>query len=164
MSKLKYGMATAGAVAALVGAAGLSSLPQALADDVMGIQVADLGTQRARIEFAIQKQECDTLKNSQPQGYESCLQKAQSTLDNLLGQTQGSEQTGQGSQGQFSGQEKQEQGPIDKMTSAVKETVAEVKEKFFGSSDQGREGQPGQGQQGQGFAQGQPSQQGLGTG
>lgn len=168
MSKWKYGMATATAVAAFVGAAGLSSLPQALADDVMGIQVSDLGTQRAKIEYAIQKQECDTLKNSQPQGYESCLQKAQSTRDNLL-KTQGSAHAGQGSQGfasdksQQSGQAK---GPIDKMTSAVKETVAEVKQ-FFGAPDQGREGQQpqgqsmGQGQQG-GVTQGQnPLQQGF---
>ncbi|MGH8603554.1 MAG: hypothetical protein ACREXR_12510, partial [Gammaproteobacteria bacterium] len=143
MSKWRYGMATATAVAAFVGAAGISSLPQALADDVMGIQVADLGTQRARIEFAIQKQECDTLKNSQPDAYEPCMEKARSTRDNLLTQTQGPEDAGQGSQGvgsnqsqqQFSRQE--EKGPIDKMTSAVKETVAEVKE-FFGS-DQGQQ-------------------------
>ena len=160
MSKLKYGIATVSAIAAFVGVAGLS-LPQALAGEHMGTSQASGSSERAKNEYALQKQECDTLKNSQPQAYEPCLQKAQSTRDNLLGQTQGSEQAGQRSQGQFSGQEKQEKGPIDKMTSAVKETVAEVKE-FFGSSDQGREGQPGQGQQGQGFAQGQPSQQGLG--
>jgi hypothetical protein len=144
MSKFKYGMATASAIAAFVGVAGLS-LPQALAGDVLGIQVSDLATQRAKIEYELQKQECDTLKHSQPQGYESCLQKAQSTRDNLLTQA-GSAPAGQGSQGfgshqsqqQSSGQQK---GPIEKMTSAVKETVAEL----FGSSDQEQQGQ-GQGQ------------------
>ncbi len=156
MSKLKfkYGIGIVSAVTAFAGVAG----PQALAGEE-GISKASLFTQRAKHEYALQMQECDTLKNSQPQAYEPCLQKAQSARDNLLTQTQGSEHAAQGSQGQFSGQGKQEKGPIDKMTSAVKETVAEVKE-FFGSSDQGREGQPGQGQQGQGFAQGQPSQQG----
>lgn len=136
----------------------------------MGIQVSDLGTQRARIEFAIQKQECETLKYSQPQGYEACLEKAQSTHDNLLTQAQGSKEEGQAqeiasnqSQRQSSRQEK---GPIDKMTSAVKEKLADW---GMGSSKQGREDQPSAGkrQQGQGSGQGQagvgqhPLQQGF---
>ncbi len=162
MSKFKYGMATASAIAALVGVAGLS-LPQALAGDVLGIQVSDLATQRAKIEYELQKQECDTLKHSQPQGYESCLQKAQSTRDNLLTQA-GSAPAGQGSQGFGSNQSQQQssgqqKGPIEKMTSAVKETVAEL----FGSSDQEQQGQ-GQstGQQQAGGTQGSnPLQQGF---
>ncbi len=178
MSKLKYGMATASAIAAFVGVAGLS-LPQALAGNHMGAsQASDLGakqqsllTERARIEYAMQKQECDTLKNSKPEGYEPCLEKALSTRDNLLTQTQGSEPAGQGSQGfasnqsqqQFSGQK---QGPIDKMTSAVKETVAEVKETLFGRSDQEQQGQGqsmGSGQQG-GVTQGHMLQRGFEAG
>ena len=162
MSKFKYGMATASAIAAFVGVAGLS-LPQALAGDVLGIQVSDLATQRAKIEYELQKQECDTLKHSQPQGYESCLQKAQSTRDNLLTQA-GSAPAGQGSQGFGSNQSQQQssgqqKGPIEKMTSAVKETVAEL----FGSSDQEQQGQ-GQstGQQQAGGTQGSnPLQQGF---
>ncbi|MGH8489681.1 MAG: hypothetical protein ACREXS_12655 [Gammaproteobacteria bacterium] len=173
---MKYGMATVSAIAAAFAGVAALSFPQALAGDHMGAsQASDLGmegqswkswvTERAKNEYAIQKQECDTLKNSQPEAYEPCLEKARSARSNLLTQTQGSEDAGQGSQGSASSQSQgqlagQEQGPIDKMTSAVKETVAEVKEKLFGSSDQG---QPGQGQQGQGFAQGQPSQQGGGS-
>lgn len=159
--KLKYGIGIVGAVTAFVGVAG----PQALADEHK-ISQASLFTQRAKHDYAIQMQECDTLKNSQPDAYEPCMEKARSTRDNLLTQTQGSADAGQGSQGvgsnqsqqQFSRQE--EKGPIDKMTSAVKETVAEVKE-FFGS-DQGREGQQGgQGQQGSGTQGQHPLQQGF---
>ncbi|MGH8612667.1 MAG: hypothetical protein ACREYF_11715 [Gammaproteobacteria bacterium] len=144
MSELKYGLATVSAIAAFVGVAGLS-LPQALADDHMG--QAFWITERAKVEYEIQKQQCDTLKNSQPQAYEPCLEKARSTRDNLLTQTQGSEDAGQGQglasnqlQQQFSGQE---QGPIEKMTSAVKEKLADW---GIGSSDQGREGLPSAGQ------------------
>ena len=95
MSKLKYGMAAVGAIAA-VGVAGVS-LPEALADHPMGIGEASDAmdqqswtTQRAKQEYGLLKQECETLHYSQPQAYEPCLEKAKSTRENLLTQAQGS--------------------------------------------------------------------------
>ena len=145
MSKLKYGMAAVGAIAA-VGVAGLS-LPQALAGDQMGTgQPFDEQTfdqqswsaQRAKQEYALLKQECDTLHYSQPQAYEACLEKAKSTRQNLLTQAQGSQQAGQGSQGSASnqsGQSGQKQGPIEKVTSVVKEKLVDW---GLASPDQGQ--------------------------
>ena len=101
MSKLKYGMAAVGAIAA-VGVAGLS-LPQALADHPMGTGEASDAmdqqswiTQRAKQEYGLLKQECETLHYSQPQAYEPCLEKAKSTRENLLTQAQGSSRPGKG--------------------------------------------------------------------
>ena len=164
MSKLKYGMAAVGAVAA-VGVAGLS-LPQALAGDrdegtrqpfdEQSFDQQSWSAQRAKQEYALLKQECDTLHYSQPQAYEPCLEKAKSTRENLLTQAQGSEQAGQGSQGSASnqsGQSGQKQGPIDKVTSVVKEKLVD-----WGLASPGGGGQTGAGQQGQGSQQ--PSGQG----
>jgi hypothetical protein len=158
MSKLKYGMAAVGAIAASVGVAGLS-LPQALADHPMrsgeasdAMDQQTWSAQRAKYEYGLLKQECDTLHYSQPQAYEPCLEKAKSTRENLLTQAQGS-QGGQGSQGfgsQQSGQSGQKQGPIEKVTSVVKEKLVDW---GLASPDQGRGGQPGAGQQGQGSQQ-----------
>ena len=155
MSKLKYGMAAVGAIAA-VGVAGVS-LPEALADHPMGIGEASdtmdqqsWTTQRAKQEYGLLKQECETLHYSQPQAYEPCLEKAKSTRENLLTQAQGSN-AGQGSQGSASnqpGQSGQKQGPIDKVTSVVKEKLVDW---GLASPDQG---QPSGGQQGQGSPQG----------
>lgn len=169
MSKLKCGMATLGAIAVSVGVAGLS-LPQARADHPMGTgESSDMmdqeswAAQRARQEYALLKQECDTLHYSQPQAYEPCLEKAKSTRENLLTQAQGSEQGGQGSQGFTS---RQDQGPIEKVTSVVKEKLAD----WGIGSGKGQQGQPGAGQQGQqgsgqGFGQGyNPLQQGFEAG
>jgi hypothetical protein len=160
MSKLKYGMAAVGAIAA-VGVASLS-LPQALAGDrdEGGHQPFDEQTfdqqswnaQRAKYEYGLLKQECDTLHYSQPQAYEACLEKAKSTRQNLLTQAQGSD-AGQGSQGSASnqsGQSGQKQGPIEKVTSVVKEKLVDW---GLASPDQGRGGQPSAGQQGQGSQQ-----------
>ena len=162
MSKLKYGMAAVGAVAA-VGVAGLY-LPQALAGDrdegtrqpfdEQSFDQQSWSAQRAKQEYALLKQECDTLHYSQPQAYEPCLEKAKSTRQNLLTQAQGSQQAGQGSQGSASdqsGQSGQKQGPIEKVTSVVKEKLVDW---GLASPDQGRGGQPGAGQQGQGSQQG----------
>ena len=167
MSKLKYGMAV-GAIAASVGA-GLS-LSQALAGDrdEGGLSGGQMGTsqpldeqsfdqqswsaQRAKYEYGLLKQECDTLHYSQPQAYEACLEKAKSTRQNLLTQAQGSQQAGQGSQGSASnqsGQSGQKQGPIEKVTSVVKEKLVD-----WGLASPGQGGQPSAGQQGQGSQQG----------
>jgi hypothetical protein len=166
MSKLKYGMAAVGAIAASVGVVSLSG-PLALAGEHMGTrQLFDeqsfdqqsWAAQRAKQEYGLLKQECDTLHYSQPQAYESCLEKAKSTRENLLSQAQGSQQGGQGSQGfasNQSGQSGQKQGPIEKVTSVVKEKLVDW---GLASPGQGREGQPSAGQQGQG------SQQGSGQG
>ena len=157
MSKLKYGMVAVGAIAASVGVAGLS-LPHALAGDRTR-RLAKHGTrfdqqswsaQRAKYEYGLLKQECDTLHYSQPQAYEACLEKAKSTRQNLLTQAQGSQQAGQGSQGSASnqsGQSGQKQGPIDKVTSVVKEKLVDW---GLASPDQG---QSSAGQQGQGSQQ-----------
>ena len=160
MSKLKYGMATVGAIAVSVGVAGLS-LPQARADHPMGAGEASDAmdqqswiAQRAKYEYGLLKQECETLHYSQPQAYEQCLEKAKSTRENLLTQAQGSEQAGQGSQGSASnqsGQSGQKQGPIEKVASVVKEKLVDW---GLASPNQGREGQPSAGQQGQGSEQG----------
>jgi hypothetical protein len=162
MSKLKYGMAAVGAIAVSVGVAGLS-LPQALAaEHVMDQQ--SWAAQRATYEYGLLKQECDTLHYSQPQAYEACLEKAKSTRENLLTQGQGSQQAGQGSQGFGSQQSGQQQGPIEKVTSVVKEKLADW---GLASPPQGQGGQPSSGQQGQGqgFGQGQQGQgQGFGQG
>ena len=107
--------------------------------------------QRAKYEYGLLKQECDTLHYSQPQAYEPCLEKAKSTRENLLTQAQGSQQAGQGSQGSASnqsGQSGQKQGPIEKVTSVVKEKLVDW---GLASPDQG---QPSAGQQGQGSQQG----------
>lgn len=130
------------------------SLPQALAQQPMGpsedaMDQQSYNTQRATTEYQIQKQECDTLKYNQPQSYEPCMQKAKSTRDNL--RAQGSQQAGQGSQGfgaNQSGQSGQKQGPIEKVTSVVKEKLVDW---GLASPDQG---QPSAGQQGQGSQQG----------
>jgi hypothetical protein len=165
MSKLKHGMAAVGAIAAFVGVASLS-LPQALAGDrdegVLGGEPKPFGeqsfdqqswsAQRAKYEYGLLKQECDTLHYSQPQAYESCLEKARSTRDNLLTQAQGSQQTGQGAQGSAPSQSGQEKGPIEKVTSVVKEKLVD-----WGLASPGQ-GQTGAGQQGQGSQQ--PSGQG----
>ncbi len=140
------------------------SLPQALAQQPMGttedaMDQQSYNTQRATTEYEIQKQECDTLKYNQPQSYEPCLQKAKSTRDNL--RAQGSEQAGQGSQGfasNQSGQSGQKQGPIDKVASVVKEKLVDW---GLASPDQGRQGQPSGGQQGQGSGQGSGQAQNL---
>ena len=108
-------------------------------------------TQRAKYEYGLLKQECETLHYSQPQAYEACLEKAKSTRENLLTQAQGSQQAGQGSQGSASnqsGQSGQKQGPIDKVTSVVKEKLVDW---GLASPDQG---QSSAGQQGQGSQQG----------
>ncbi|MDQ3774021.1 MAG: hypothetical protein M3461_06465 [Pseudomonadota bacterium] len=156
MSKLKYGMARASAIGAIVGVAALS-LPEALAQQPMGtsedtMDQQSYNMQRGTREYEIQKQECDTLKYNQPQSYEPCLQKAKATRDNLL--AQGSEQAGQGSQGSASnqpGQSGQKQGPIEKVTSVVKEKLVDW---GLASPGQGGGGQTGAGQQGQGAQQG----------
>jgi hypothetical protein len=160
MSKLKYGMAAVGAIAASVGVVSLSG-PLALAGEHMGTrQLFDeqsfdqqsWAAQRAKQEYGLLKQECDTLHYSQPQAYEQCLEKARSTRENLL--TQGSQQAGQGSQGfasNQSGQSGQNQGPIEKVTSVVKEKLVDW---GLASPDQGRQGQAGAGQQDQGSQQG----------
>jgi len=168
MSKLKYGMAAVGAIAASVGVASLS-LPQAVAGDrdEGGLRQFDeqsfdqqsWAAQRAKQEYGLLKQECDTLHYSQPQAYEQCLEKAKSTRENLLTQAQGSQQAGQGSQAFGSnqpgqnqpGQSGQKQGPIEKVTSVVKEKLVDW---GLASPDQGRGGQTGAGQQGQGSQQG----------
>jgi len=154
----------------MMGVAALS-LPQALAQQPMGttedaMDQQSYNTQRATTEYEIQKQECDTLKYNQPQSYDACLQKAKATRDNL--RAQGSEQGGQGSQGSASnqsGQSGQKQGPIEKVTSVVKEKLVDW---GLASPGQGRGGQPSAGQQGQGSQQGAPqgqgSQQGAGQG
>lgn len=170
MSKLKYGMATASAIAVSVGVAGLS-LPPAWADHPMGRGEASDAmdqqswiTQRAKYEYGLLKQDCETLHYSQPQAYEPCLEKAKSTRENLLTQAQGSEQAGQGSQGSASnqsGQSGQKQGPIDKVASVVKEKLVDW---GLASPEQGRQGQPGAGQQGQGSGQSQNLQQGFEAG
>jgi len=170
MSKLKYGMATAGAIAVSVGVAGLS-LPQARADHPMRsgeasdqIDQQSFIMQRAKQEYGLLKQECETLHYSQPQAYEPCLEKAKSARENLLTQAQGSEQGGQGSQGSASnqsGQSGQKQGPIEKVASVVKEKLVDW---GIASPDQGRQGQPSAGQQGQGSGQGQNLQQGFDAG
>ena len=178
MSKLKYGMAAVGAIAASVGVAGLS-LPQVLAGDrdEGGLSGGQMGTsqpldeqsfdqqswsaQRAKYEYALLKQECDTLHYSQPQAYEACLEKAKSTRQNLLTQAQGSQQAGQGSQGSApnqSGQSGQEQGPIEKVTSVVKEKLVDW---GLASPGQGGGGQPSAGQQGQGSQQGSSQAESL---
>jgi hypothetical protein len=156
MSKLKYGMAAVGAIAASVGVAGLS-----LAGEHMGTRPLfneqsfdqqSWAAQRANQEYGLLKQECDTLHYSQPQAYEQCLEKARSTRENLL--AQGSQQAGQGSQGfasNQSGQSGQKQGPIEKVTSVVKEKLVDW---GLASPDQGRQGQPSAGQQGQGSQEG----------
>ncbi|MGH8588537.1 MAG: hypothetical protein ACREXX_04100 [Gammaproteobacteria bacterium] len=160
MSKLKYGMATVGAIAVSVGVVGLS-FPQARAEHPMGTAEASDAmdqqswiAQRAKQEYGLLKQECETLHYSQPQVYEQCLEKAKSTRENLLTQAQGSEHTGQGLQGSASnqsGQSGQKQGPIDKVASVVKEKLVDW---GLTSPDQGRGGQPSAGQQGQGSGQG----------
>ena len=162
MSKLKYGMAAVGAIAASVGVATLSP-PYALAGEQMGApQLFDeqsfdqqsWAAQRAKQEYGLLKQECDTLHYSQPQAYEQCLEKAKSTRQNLLTQAQGSQQAGQGSQGFGSnqpGQSGQKQGPIEKVTSVVKEKLVDW---GLASPDQGSQGQPSAGQQGQASQQG----------
>jgi hypothetical protein len=173
MSKLKYGMAAVGAIAASVGVAALS-LPQALAQQPMGtsedvMDQQSWSAQRAKYEYGLLKQECDTLHYSQPQAYEPCLEKAKSARQNLLTQAQGSQQAGQGSQGFGSnqpGQSGQAQGPIEKVTSVVKEKLVD-----WGLASPGGGGQTGAGQQGQGSqnplqasfdsGQGQAGQQGL---
>jgi len=156
MSKLKYGMAAVGAIAASVGVAGLS-----LAGEHMGTRPLfneqsfdqqSWAAQRANQEYGLLKQECDTLHYSQPQAYEQCLEKARSTRENLL--AQGSQQAGQGSQGfasNQSGQSGQKQGPIEKVTSVAKEKLVDW---GLASPDQGRQGQPSAGQQGQGSQEG----------
>jgi hypothetical protein len=161
MSKLKHGMVAVGAIAAAVGVASLS-LPQALAGDrdegtrqlfdEQSFDQQSSAAQRAKQEYGLLKQECDTLHYSQPQAYEQCLEKARSTRENLL--TQGSQQAGQGSQGfasNQSGQSGQNQGPIEKVTSVVKEKLVDW---GLASPDQGRQGQASAGQQGQGSQQG----------
>ena len=162
MSKLKYGMAAVGAIAASVGVATLS-LPYALAGEQMGgrqlfdeqsFDQQSWAAQRAKQEYGLLKQECDTLHYSQPQAYEQCLESAKSTRQNLLSQAQGSQQAGQGSQGFGSnqpGQSEQKQGTIEKVTSVVKEKLVDW---GLASPDQGRQGQPSAGQQGQGSQQG----------
>jgi len=133
----------------MMGVAALS-LPQALAQQPMGtsedaMDQQSYNAQRATREYAIQKQECDTLKSSQPQSYDACLQKAKGTRDNL--RAQGSEQAGQGSQGFGSdqpGQSGQKQGTIEKVTSVVKEKLVDW---GLASPEQGRGGQPSAGQQ-----------------
>jgi hypothetical protein len=164
MSKLKYGMVAVGAIAASVGVASLSP-PQALAAEHMGTRsLAPPSTfppfdeqsfdqqswaaQRAKQEYGLLKQECDTLHYSQPQAYEACLEKAKSTRQNLLTQAQGSQQSGQGSQGSAPSQSGQAQGPIEKVTSVVKEKLVD-----WGLASPGQ-GQPSAGQQGQGSQQG----------
>ena len=168
MSKLKYGMVAVGAIAASVGVASLS-LPHALAGDrdEGGLGGQHMGTgqpfdeqtfdqqswsaQRAKYEYGLLKQECDTLHYSQPQAYEACLEKAKSTRQNLLTQAQGSQQAGQGSQGSASnqsGQSGQKQGTIEKVTSVVKEKLVD-----WGLASP-NQGQPSAGQQGQGSQQG----------
>jgi len=169
MSKLKYGMATAGAIAVSVGVAGLS-LPQARAEHPMRSGEASDQmdqqswiTQRAKQEYGLLKQECETLHYSQPQAYEPCLEKAKSARENLLTQAQGSEQAGQGSQGSASnqsGQSGQKRGAIEKVASVVKEKLVDW---GIASPDQGRQGQPSAGQ-GQGSGQGQNLQQGFDAG
>jgi hypothetical protein len=168
MSKLKYGMAAVGAIAASVGVAALS-LPQALAQQPMGtsedvMDQQSWSAQRAKYEYGLLKQECDTLHYSQPQAYEPCLEKAKSTRQNLLTQAQGSQQAGQGSQGFGSnqpGQSGQAQGPIEKVTSVVKEKLVD-----WGLASPGGGGQTDQGSQNPLQAsfdsgQGQAGQQGL---
>jgi hypothetical protein len=162
MSKLKYGMAAVGAIAASVGLGSLS-LPHALAGEHMGTRQPfdeqsfdqqSWSAQRAKQEYGLLKQECDTLHYSQPQAYEACLENAKSTRQNLLTQGQGSQQAGQGSQGFGSnqpGQSGQKQGPMEKVTSVVKEKLVDW---GLASPDQGREGQSSAGQQGQGSQQG----------
>jgi hypothetical protein len=162
MSKLKYGMVAVGAIAASVGVAGLS-LPQALAGDrdegtrqpfdEQSFDQQSWSAQRAKYEYGLLKQECDTLHYSQPKAYEPCLEKAKSTRQNLLteAQAQGSQQSGQGSQGSAPSQSGQAQGPIEKVTSVVKEKLVD-----WGLAS------PGQGQTGAG--QGQGSQQPSGQG
>jgi hypothetical protein len=158
MSKFKYGMATVGAIAASVGVAGLSLAGEHMGTgqpfDEQSFDQQSWSAQRAKQEYGLLKQECDTLHYSQPQAYEACLEKAKSTRQNLLTQAQGSQQAGQGSQGFGSnqpGQSGQKQGPIEKVTSVVKEKLVDW---GLASPDQGREGQPSAGQQGQGSQQG----------
>jgi hypothetical protein len=170
MSKLKYGMAAVGAIAASVGVASLS-LPQALAGDrdegtrqpfdEQSYDQQSWSAQRAKQEYGLLKQECDTLHYSQPQAYEPCLEKAKSTRENLLTQAQGSQQAGQGSQGSAPSQSGQAQGPIEKVTSVVKEKLVD-----WGLASPGQGGQTGAGQQGQGSQQpsGQPLQASFETG
>lgn len=155
MSKLKYGMARASAIGAIVGVAALS-LPQALAQQPMGTSEDAMdqqtwSAQRAKYEYGLAKQECDTLHHSQPQAYEPCLEKAKSTRQNLLTQAQGSQQAGQGSQVSAPSQSGQEQGPIEKVKSVVKEKLVDW---GLASPGQGGGGQTGAGQQGQGSQQG----------
>jgi hypothetical protein len=170
MSKLKYGMAAVGAIAASVGVAALS-LPQALAQQPMGtsedvMDQQSWSAQRAKYEYGLLKQECDTLHYSQPQAYEPCLEKAKSARQNLLTQAQGSQQAGQGSQGFGSnqpGQSGQAQGPIEKVTSVVKEKLVD-----WGLASPGGGGQTGAGQNplqaSFDSGQGQAGQQGLAQG
>jgi hypothetical protein len=177
MSKLKHGMAAVGAIAASVGVASLS-LPQALAgdrdegtrppfEDEQSFDQQSWSAQRAKHEYGLLKQECDTLHYSQPQAYEACLEKAKSTRQNLLTQAQGSQQAGQGSQGSAPTQSGQKQGPIEKVTSVVKEKLVDW---GLASPGQGGGGQTGAGQQGQGLqasfetGQGTQGQQGFGAG
>ena len=151
MSKLKYGMAAVGAIAA-VGVAGLS-LPQALAQQPMGtsedvMDQQSYNTQRAKKEYGLLEAGMRYAEYSQPQSYEACLEKAKSTRENL--RAQGSGQAGQGSQGfgsNQSGQSGQKQGPIEKVTSVVKEKLVD-----WGLASPGQ-GQSA-GQQGQGSQQG----------
>jgi hypothetical protein len=120
--------------------------------------------QRAKQEYGLLKQECETLHYSQPQAYEPCLEKAKSAREDLLTQAQG--QGSQGSASNQSGQSGQKQGAIEKVASVVKEKLVDW---GIASPDQGRQGQPsagqqGQGGQGQGSGQGQNLQQGFDAG